>query len=89
MKRQSYAQFEAAEERGAISIASMRRAAGAMDCELVYYIVPRGAVAGTFSGLARIHDPRAAHVEATEQSIALRGRAREGPDAPMPGMGPS
>ena len=43
MKRQSYAQFETAEERGSISMASLRRAAEAMDCELVYFIVPRRA----------------------------------------------
>ena len=89
VKRQSYAQFEAAEERGAITIASLRRAASAMDCELVYFIVPRESVSGSFSGLARIHDPGAVHVEATERSASLRGRARGDPDAPMPGMRPT
>jgi len=75
VKRQSYAQFEAAEEKGSISVASLRRAAEAMDCELVYFVVPKAAVARTYSGLAEIHDPSAKHLKATEHSIALRGRA--------------
>lgn len=82
VKRQSYAQFEAAEARGAISIESMRRAAGALDCDLVYFIIPREAVAGTFAGLAQIHDPASVHLKATEHSIALTGRAVEVPGAP-------
>jgi transcriptional regulator with XRE-family HTH domain len=74
VKRQSFAQFEAAEERGSISLASLRRAAEAMDCELVYYVLPREAVAGSFARLARIHDPLAGHLEATEHSMTLKGR---------------
>lgn len=74
VKRQSYAQFEAAEERGSISIGSLRRAAGAMDCELVYFIVPRATVAGTFAGLAQLHDPVSGHLKATDNSMALKGR---------------
>jgi len=49
MTRQAYADLEAAEERGAISLNSLRRAAEAMDCELVYVVVPRG-VAATIGG---------------------------------------
>jgi predicted DNA-binding mobile mystery protein A len=84
VKRQSYAQFEAAEEKGSISVASLRRAAEAMDCELVYFVVPKAAVARTYCGLAEIHDPSAKHLKATEHSIALRGRA---PDSPAAGSG--
>ncbi len=75
VKRQSYAQFETAEERGSISIASLRRAAGAMDCELVYYVVPRGPVARTYAELAGIHDPMSRHLKATDQSMALKDPA--------------
>ena len=82
MKRQSFSQFEAAEEKGSISLASLRRAAGAMDCELVYFVVPRAALAATYAGLAAIHDPTAMHLKATEHSNALRGGA---PDSPEPG----
>jgi len=41
MTRQAYADLEAAEERGAISLKSLHRAADAMDCDLVYFVVPR------------------------------------------------
>jgi predicted DNA-binding mobile mystery protein A len=78
VKRQSYAQFESAEERGSITIGSLRRAAEAMDCELVYFVAPREAVARTYAGLARLHDPAARHLGATEHSMRLKGQA--GPD---------
>jgi predicted DNA-binding mobile mystery protein A len=41
-KRQACAQLERSEARGAISLYSLRKAAAAMDCELVYALVPRG-----------------------------------------------
>jgi predicted DNA-binding mobile mystery protein A len=41
MTRQAYADLEAAEERGAISLNSLRRAAEAMDADFAYYVVPR------------------------------------------------
>jgi transcriptional regulator with XRE-family HTH domain len=72
--RQSYAQLEASEERGAISIESLRRAAGALDCELVYFIVPLKSKGGTFGGLAAIHDPVAGQLRATEHSMSLGGQ---------------
>jgi hypothetical protein len=75
VKRQSYAQFENSEERGAISVASLRRAAESMDCDLVYYLVPRASKARTFAGLAEIHDPMARHLSATEQSMRIEGQA--------------
>ena len=81
IRRQSYAQLEVAEERGSISVASLRRAAEAMDCELAYFIVPREAVARTYAGLAQVRDPRFRHQKATEQSMALKGQsARDDPD---------
>ena len=70
VRRQSYAQFERAEEKGSISIGSLRRAAGAMDCELVYFVIPRERV-GSFAGLARLHDPAQKHFRATERSMML------------------
>jgi transcriptional regulator with XRE-family HTH domain len=76
--RQSYAQFELAEERGSISLASLGRAAAAMDCDLVYYLVPREAVASSYAGLAALHDPAAIHLKATDQSIDL-GESAAGP----------
>jgi transcriptional regulator with XRE-family HTH domain len=73
VKRQSLAQFEAAEEQGSITLSSLGRAAEAMDCELVYFIVPQGSVDRTFSELARFHDPMASHAKATAHSMALKG----------------
>jgi predicted DNA-binding mobile mystery protein A len=77
VKRQSYAQFEAAEEKGTISVASMRRAADAMNCELVYFIVPRESVAGSYVELAQLHDPAAMHLRATDHSTALTGKGAQ------------
>jgi predicted DNA-binding mobile mystery protein A len=73
VKRQSLAQFENAEEQGAISIASMRRAAEAMDCEFVCFVVPRDSLAGSYGELAKIHDPASQHLKATEHSMSLKG----------------
>jgi predicted DNA-binding mobile mystery protein A len=75
MSRQSYAELEAAEARGAISLKSLQRAAEALDCELVYFVLPRAAVAETFTELARHHDPDRQHLAATEHSMALEGQA--------------
>jgi transcriptional regulator with XRE-family HTH domain len=78
VKRQSLAQFESAEEQGSISLASLGRAAEAMDCELVYFIVPRGVADRTFTDLARFHDPASLHADATAHSMALK---KHGPAA--------
>jgi hypothetical protein len=72
VRRQSYAQFEAAEQAGSISLSSMRRAAEAMDCELVCFVIPRESVARSFLDLAQIHDPAAKHLRATDHSTALK-----------------
>ncbi len=58
----------------------MKRTAEAMDCELVCFIVPRPSVARSFSDLARVHDPAARHLKATEHSMALE-------DTDTPGHG--
>jgi transcriptional regulator with XRE-family HTH domain len=77
VRRQSYAQFESAEEKGAISLASLKRAAEAMDCDLVYYLVPKQGIRD-FEELADARDPSAAQRKAAEQSMALGGRATRG-----------
>jgi transcriptional regulator with XRE-family HTH domain len=84
VKRQSFAQFEAAEERGAISIGSLRRAAGALDCDLVYFLVPRSQAADSFAGLARRLDPMSPHREAADHSMTLRDSDGPAPAAPPP-----
>lgn len=75
LTQQAYAEFEAAEERGAISLNSLQRAAEAMECELIYFVVPRAGVANTFSELAQRTDPHARQLAASEHSMALEGQA--------------
>jgi predicted DNA-binding mobile mystery protein A len=75
IKRQSYADLERTEARGSITVNSLAKAADSMDCELVYFLVPRKSVARTFGELARIHDPLFAHRRATEHSMALEGQS--------------
>ena len=53
VKQQSYAQFETAEERGSISLTSLRRAAEAMDCELV---IPVGSLSRKHAEVKREGD---------------------------------
>jgi hypothetical protein len=77
VKRQSYAQLESAEEQDSITLASMRRAAEAMDCELVCFVIPRESAARSFVELARRHDPVAAHLLATEHSMSLKGEGTQ------------
>ena len=78
VKRQSYAQFEAAEAKGSISIASAQRAAEAMGCELVYFVVPKGSAARSYAELAQSNDPGAMHLKATEHSMDLMGGGNPG-----------
>jgi predicted DNA-binding mobile mystery protein A len=73
--RQSYAGLETAEACGAISLNSLERAAGAMDCELVLFLVPRESAARSFGDLARRHDPDFKHLQASEHSMLLEGQA--------------
>jgi predicted DNA-binding mobile mystery protein A len=75
LSRQSYAALETSEARGAISLSSLQRAADALDCELVYFVIPRTAVATSFTALAAHHDPTRAHLLATEHSMSLEGQA--------------
>lgn len=45
-QRQAWAQLEVSEQRDAISLYSLRKAARALGCDLVYYLVPREASSG-------------------------------------------
>ena len=75
MTRQSYEGLEVAEQRGVISLNSLQRAAEAMDCDLVYFVVPREQVAQTYGELAQRHDPDFEHLQASEHSMALEDQA--------------
>lgn len=65
--------YEKAEKADAITLATLRRVAGAMDCELVVALVPRSGL--TFAQLAARHDPDFVHLRATEHSMALENQA--------------
>lgn len=73
--QQSYAGMESAEERETITLRSMERAAEAMDCQFVYFLVPRESVAPTFAELSHLHDPKRKHLRASEHSMGLEGQA--------------
>jgi len=60
-----------------------------MDCELVYFVVPRAGVADTFTALAAQHDPDRAHLIATEHSMSLEGQAVGDLTPPRPTSPPS
>jgi len=72
-------QFEKSELADRITLDSLRRVADAMDCELVYAIVPKS---GTLTELAerraRAHVTRDVH--AVERTMALEGQAPGGVD---------
>jgi predicted DNA-binding mobile mystery protein A len=69
--QQNYAQFERGEVAGTISVGNLQRAAAAMDCELVYFLVPRTARAKSFGELATRLDPNFVHLQASEHSMVL------------------
>jgi predicted DNA-binding mobile mystery protein A len=72
--QQEIASFEKAEANDRITLRSLRRVAAAMDCELVYAIVPK---TGTLQELAdqRLRSEATKRVLAAEKSMALEGQA--------------
>ena len=80
--------YEQAEKNDTITLATLRRAAAALDCELVVALVPRGG--RSFADLAAAHDPVLAHLRATEHSMALeaQGSGDLPPIPPLPPMPP-
>lgn len=85
--QQAYAQFERGEAGGTLSIGNLQRAAETMDCELVYFLVPRTGRAKSFGELATQLDPDFVHLQASEHSMALEGQAVG--DLPKKVEGPS
>jgi predicted DNA-binding mobile mystery protein A len=72
--RQRVQEFEAAEASDRITLATLRRAAEAMDCKLVYAIVPKS---GTLADVAEKHAREQAtkRVLAAEHTMALENQA--------------
>ncbi len=73
ISRQSIQIFEKAEAADRITLASLRKVADAMGCELVYALVPKE---GTIEELAErpAHEEAAKRVLAVEHSMALEGQ---------------
>jgi predicted DNA-binding mobile mystery protein A len=72
--RQLPLQFEKAEAADTITLKSLRSVANALDCDLVYALVPR---AGSMRELVerRVHTKAKKSVLAVEHSMALEGQA--------------
>ena len=64
--------YEKREKADTITLASMRRMAAAMDCELVVTLVPCNG--SSFIELAAEHDPEIKHLRATEHSMNLENQ---------------
>jgi predicted DNA-binding mobile mystery protein A len=74
VSRQSYSQFEDREAAGTISLENLNRAAGALECDLVYFLLPRKDIAETFAALAARNDPTLSTLRASEHSMLLEGQ---------------
>jgi len=75
ISQQAFAQLERGEAAGTITLGNLQRAAEAMECTLVYFVVPHSTRANSFTGLAAALDPNFVHLQATEHSMALEGQA--------------
>lgn len=75
ISRQSYTNLEIAEANQVITLKSLQRAADAMGCDVVYFLVPRPASGGTFTSLALTRDPALRQLRQTEHSMAIEGQA--------------
>lgn len=64
--------YERAEKNDAITLATFRRVAAALDCELVVALVPRQG--RSFVDLAAALDPEIVHLKATEHSMNLEAQ---------------
>ena len=74
VKQQSLIDFETAEAEDRITLKNLRRAAEAMECELIYVIVPKS---GTFQDLAekRARSAATRRVLSVEHTMALENQA--------------
>jgi predicted DNA-binding mobile mystery protein A len=72
--------FERREAAGTLTIANLRKVAGAMNCELVYFLVPTGPKTRTFTKLAATQSGFLADLLATEHSMQLEDQGVGGID---------
>ena len=76
IKRQPYASIESRELRGAVTVDLLERAAAAMDCELVYFLVPKKQGC-SFAELAEAISPEGQSRRATARTMDLEGQGRQ------------
>jgi len=76
LTQQAYAQFEQGEAKGTLSLGNLRRSADAMDCDLVYFLVPRRQPAPAVTDLAAVRAP-----DPTREEVAARPQASARPPA--------
>lgn len=76
-QRQAWAQLELSEQRDAISLYSLRKAARALGCDVVYYLVPAKG------------EPAAANIPSSEASVPVSTSAPSVPIAPAAKEAPS
>ena len=69
---QAVREYERSEAADRISLATLRRAADAMGCELVVAVIPKAG--RSFAHVAGQHDPDVKHWLAAEHSMALEGQ---------------
>ena len=74
IKRQPYSEIEYREVTETVSLGVLSKAAEAMDCELVYFIVPKKNVAASYAKLAEHFDPWQANLKAVDQTMKLEGQ---------------
>jgi predicted DNA-binding mobile mystery protein A len=63
--------FERREAAGTLTLANLRKTAAAMNCEVVYFLVPEEAKAKTFTKLAAAQSGFLAYLLDTEHSMQL------------------
>lgn len=80
--RQAWAQFEASEARGAISLASLRRAADALGCEFSYTLRARAGVGLEQEPIAAAQPSRPAPAGPAEEKAEISRSFSPEPDLP-------
>jgi predicted DNA-binding mobile mystery protein A len=74
ISRQAYFEIEQREDSEKISIQNLGRAAAALKCDLVYFLVPQAQDTETFAALAAKEDSKTRNLEAAEHSMVLEGQ---------------
>ncbi len=75
ISQQAYAQFETGETSSTISLGRLRHAAAAMNCELVYFLIPRQVQAKSVAKRATGLEPNAVRSQSVVNFGALLDQA--------------